>query len=189
MVQDLVWAYSFDNPGTSDPDTLSLLQHVDAGTFTLNLSGTVDTDSLPSSGDVQTPLPPPSTSTGVSAGASSTPTLGSGGTGNVDDGGKQPFQTFEKLIVAHAVMATVGFLILLPLGGIIARWGRTFTEKWFYYHWKIQVIFSIPIVVIGWALGPLAVAEEGVKHANDAHKVRCDILNLSIFLLIGKPSL
>lgn len=151
---------------------MSLLVHVDSGNFTLDLSGTVDTDSLPSSSEAQTPLPPPSTSTGASTGASPAPTSGSGGTGDVDNGGKQPFQTFEKLIIAHAVMATVGFLILLPLGGIIARWGRTFTEKWFYYHWKIQVIFSIPIVVIGWALGPLAVAEEGVKHANDAHKVR-----------------
>ena len=147
---------------------MSLIVHVDSGNFTLDLTGTVDTDDLPSSDDFQ-PISSSISATGTSSNAS--PTSGAGSPGLANVGGQPPLKTFEKLIVAHAIMSTMGFLILLPLGGIIARWGRTFSDKWFYYHWKVQVLFGIPVVVIGWALGPLSVAEEGVKHANDAHKV------------------
>ncbi|KAF7974921.1 hypothetical protein HWV62_10953 [Athelia sp. TMB] len=62
-------------------------------------------------------------------------------------------------IVAHGVLCTVGFLGLLPLGVLVARWTRTFTPHWFTSHWVIQSVLSGPIIVAGVALGIHAVDE------------------------------
>lgn len=136
---------------SNDPDA-NLIIHVDAGNFTLNLTNMIDTDDLPIS---QTSS---ESSTGSAVPSSETQP-------NV------PFAPFEKMIIVHGVFTVAGFLVILPFGAIFARWGRTFTDNWFYYHWTTQVILSIPIIVVGWALGPLAVATQDVAHANDAHKV------------------
>ena len=137
---------------SNDPDT-NLVIHVDSGNFTLNLTNMIDTDDLPAS----------QTSSGNSSG-SSVPSSGSES--------DVPFAPFEKMIIVHGVFTVSGFLVILPFGAIFARWGRSFTDNWFYYHWTTQVILSIPVIVVGWALGPLAVATQDVAHANDAHKVR-----------------
>ena len=73
--------------------------------------------------------------------------------------------------MAHAVLSAAGFLILLPLGALVARWGRVFTPKWFAAHWFLNVVLGIPLICIGWALGPLAVAQQGLEHVVTAHQV------------------
>lgn len=50
-----------------------------------------------------------------------------------------PYQYYQKLIIAHAVLVSLGFLILLPLGAILARYLRTFSPKWFFGHWIAQL--------------------------------------------------
>ena len=149
ILQDAVWALSFANPMSDDPDT-NLMIHGDSGNFTLNLTNTLNTDELPASQALGT----------AGSASSSIP--------SEDD---IPFAPFEKMIIVHGVFTIVGFLIVLPFGALIARWGRTFTDNWFYYHWTTQVVLSIPVIVVGWALGPLAVATQGTSHADDAHKV------------------
>ena len=49
-----------------------------------------------------------------------------------------PLLQFEKYIVAHAIMMVIGFLFLLPLGAIVARWTRTYSRAWFTLHWVLQ---------------------------------------------------
>lgn len=156
--QDTVWAFGVTNPMSSSPDA-NLAFHLDAGNFTLDLTGTINPAELPGANPTATLALPTGTST--STPGQSQPT-------SID---ALPLQTFEKLIIVHAVLSVTGFLVLLPVGSLIARWGRTISENWFYYHWTTQVILSIPVIVVGWALGPLSVAVQGTVHANDAHKV------------------
>ena len=49
-----------------------------------------------------------------------------------------PLLPFEKYIIAHAIFCVIGFLGLLPLGALVARYTRTFTPKWYTAHWIIQ---------------------------------------------------
>lgn len=83
-----------------------LLQHLDSGPFTLDLTKT-----LPAGGSGPIPVGP---------------------------GGALPFQTYQKTLIAHASLSATGFLILLPLGVLLARWTRTFSKTWFTGHWIIQ---------------------------------------------------
>lgn len=157
---NVIWAYGTVNPESSDPGA-TLLQHLDAQAFTLDLSKELDLDDLN----------PSSTATVFNPSQTGAPSP-SDGLGSEDTSpGEPPLETFEKLIIGHAVMTVVGFLIALPFGAIMARWGRTFTSNWFKFHWRTQVVVSIPMVMIGWTLGPLAIADQGGIHANDAHKV------------------
>ncbi|KAL5511567.1 hypothetical protein ACEPAH_4784 [Sanghuangporus vaninii] len=170
--QNAIWALGVSNPLSASPDS-NLELHLDSGNFTLNLTNTIDTE--------QNPFldPSPSTASG-SLSSIATFSLFPSGDPSTDDG--TPFQTFEKLIVAHALLSVLGFLVVLPIGSLIARWTRNLWVNWFYYHWMTQVVFGIPVVVTGWALGPLSVAAQGVAHANDSHKV-LGILLLPLYLI------
>ena len=126
----------------------------------MDLSKEIDSDQLESMTVSQTVFRPSQTS-------SATPSP----SGGQSVSSALPLETFERLIIGHSVLSVIGFLVVLPFGAIISRWGRPFTNKWFKYHWSSQVVVSIPIVVIGWTLGLLAVADQGGIHADDAHKV------------------
>lgn len=54
-----------------------------------------------------------------------------------------PLQYFERLIVVHGVLSTVAFLVVLPAGIYLARFTRTFNNKWYTGHWVIQGIAGI----------------------------------------------
>ncbi|EJD05915.1 uncharacterized protein FOMMEDRAFT_104262 [Fomitiporia mediterranea MF3/22] len=162
--QNAIWALGVANPMSASVD-VTLELHLDSGNFTLNLSNHINTEDIPALNPESSSMLPTDTPNSGSS-ASSPPESGEGTTS-----GEEPFETFERLIIAHAVLSAAGFLVILPAGALIARWGRTFSENWFYYHWMTQVVFSIPVVVTGWALGPLSVAAQGGVHANDSHKV------------------
>ena len=49
-----------------------------------------------------------------------------------------PLLPFEKYIIAHAIFCVIGFLGLLPLGALLARYSRTSTPRWFTAHWIVQ---------------------------------------------------
>jgi len=49
-----------------------------------------------------------------------------------------PLSQYQKTIVAHAVVATIAFLFLLPAGALLARFARTTSPKWFTGHWIVQ---------------------------------------------------
>ena len=103
-----------------------------------------------------------------------------------------PLQPFQKMIVAHAVLSTIGFLILLPAGALLARYARTFTNAWFKGHMFFQLFFGQsrpvwrcpciagtdgavvfaagPVIIAGVALGIAAVKAAGVAGLDDTHK-------------------
>lgn len=64
---------------------------------------------------------------------------GSGSGPNPPEAGKIPYLSYEKKIVAHAFFAGFGFLILLPIGALVARWLRmVLPSRWFRMHAVIQ---------------------------------------------------
>ncbi|KAL7283201.1 hypothetical protein ACG7TL_002628 [Trametes sanguinea] len=162
--QSLIWAFGITIPG-ADPAS-NIEQHLDAGTFTLNLTKTLD--NVPDSSSTQTRPDGRSTSASASADPTIRPIPSSQ---QPSPPPAAPSHT-NRLLVAHAVVSAVGFLVLLPLSALIGRWARTFTPRWFSAHWFITVVLGIPAVCIGWALGPLAVTQEGKAHAVTAHQVR-----------------
>lgn len=93
------------------------------------------------------------------------------------------------MIVAHAILCIVGFLFLLPLGALVGRYLRTVSNVWFNVHWFIQVflgehirgcyyaaqlmscITAGPVIIVGFALGFVAVSKAGAKDLSDDHMV------------------
>ncbi|KAJ3794845.1 hypothetical protein GGU11DRAFT_271091 [Lentinula aff. detonsa] len=67
-------------------------------------------------------------------------------------------------------MSTIGFLILLPIGVLLARYMRKFTPIWFKGHWFVQFAVSGPIIFVGISLDIQAVVESGAQYVNDEHK-------------------
>ena len=153
-MQNAVWALGFTNPmSTLENATLEI--HIDAGNFSLDLTKTMDIEDDPESASSQTT----SSSTSSISPTQISPSNGPSST------------TSGRLVIAHSILSVFGFIFLLPMGALLARWGRTFSSRWFHYHWWIMVIFSVPTISLGWALGFLAVAEHGVAHGDSAHKV------------------
>jgi hypothetical protein len=62
----------------------------------------------------------------------------SSGSGSSGGSGAGPLTKTDKMLIAHAVLCGVGFLVVLPLGAILARLARTFFGKWFTVHWIVQ---------------------------------------------------
>lgn len=104
--QSLIWAFGTTRPGADASSTLQ--QHLDSGTFTLDLTKTL------SSNNVTTPSGP----------------------------GHIPFLPYEKMIIAHAVVVTFGFLFVLPGGVLLARYTRTISPRWYTGHWILQLLIG-----------------------------------------------
>ncbi|KAF9010275.1 hypothetical protein BDQ17DRAFT_1274103 [Cyathus striatus] len=93
----------------------------------------------------------------------------------------------EKRAEHHAILCTVGFLILLPVGALVARYTRTLTNKWFYAHWIIQFIIAAPVILAGWSMGYMTSTELEQGHFVDPHqKIGLTLLILYLVqLLVG----
>ena len=116
--QSVIYAFGTQNPGSSAKDA-TLAQHVDYGVLQLDLTKSS------------------STSNGSTGGTSSsgTSTSSEAGTSGADS---TPLLPYQRMIVAHATFCTVGFLLFLPAGALLARYSRTFTSMWFKGHWIAQ---------------------------------------------------
>jgi len=93
-----------------------------------------------------------------------------------------PWGNHEKLIAAHGILLVTGFLVLLPTGSLIARWTRTVTPKWFKAHSIINMTIAMPIILIGWLLGPMAVIDHQAGHLVTTHQI-CGVFLLMVYLL------
>ncbi|KAF8899494.1 hypothetical protein CPB84DRAFT_1825362 [Gymnopilus junonius] len=81
-----------------------------------------------------------------------------------------PLYPYERLIVAHAILCILGFLLFLPAGALIARYLRVFNPIWFQWHWILQFAIAAPVIVIGIVLGIAAVQSSGALHFGDSHR-------------------
>ncbi|KAI1794222.1 CBD9-like protein [Ganoderma leucocontextum] len=140
--QSIIWAFGTTNPNDASVSA-TLLQHIDSGPTTIDMSTAV------SGGDSSDPVSDPDASSG-----------------NTDT----PLLQYQKMIVAHAALCTVGFLILLPGGALLARYTRTFTNAWFSGHWVFQLALAGPVITAGVILGIDAVATQPSAQLADFHK-------------------
>ncbi|KAH9478767.1 Cytochrome b561 and DOMON domain-containing protein [Psilocybe cubensis] len=102
---------------------------------------------------------------------------GGGDAGDAGDGGNGGFIPFsipltelERRARNHAILCVVGFLILLPIGALVARYSRTLRYKWFWAHWIIQFLIAGPVIFTGWALGYKTTNELETPHFTDPHQ-------------------
>ncbi|KAJ3720595.1 hypothetical protein FB446DRAFT_648078 [Lentinula raphanica] len=81
-----------------------------------------------------------------------------------------PLQPLEIMAKNHAILATTGFLILLPVGVLIARYARTFTPIWFPVHFVVQLFLSGPVIFAAWYYGWKTSNVLGLGHFLDPHQ-------------------
>ena len=79
------------------------------------------------------------------------------------------------MVIAHGIICVIGFLFLLPLGALVARYFRTSTTVWFKAHQTIQSFVAGPIIIIGFALGVAVVSDIGGSHFDSTHTVRHEL--------------
>ncbi|RDB30646.1 hypothetical protein Hypma_005765 [Hypsizygus marmoreus] len=98
-----------------------------------------------------------------------------------------PLTDLEKKAKIHAILCTTGFLIFLPIGVLVARYTRTFTNKWWTAHAVIQLLISAPVIFAGWTLGHQTADTLGLGHFIDTHqKTGLSLLVLYVVqLLLG----
>lgn len=90
-----------------------------------------------------------------------------------------PLNDIERRARNHAVLCTTGFLILLPVGVLVARYTRTYTRRWWTAHWIIQFLISGPVIFAGWALGYKTTAQLQLGQFIDHHEK----IGLSLLIL------
>jgi hypothetical protein len=158
--QNIIWAFGTTNPGNKADDA-TLIQHLNSGTGSLDL-----TKSL-SGGSTGTGSGSGSTTGGASPSSPTAPPPSQGNTAS-----SLPFAPYQRMIIAHAVFMSAGFLLALPAGALLARYLRTYWPGWFQAHWIAQFALAAPAIIVGLALGVQAVGTAGAPHLNDDHKVR-----------------
>ncbi|KAJ7787677.1 hypothetical protein B0H14DRAFT_3163073 [Mycena olivaceomarginata] len=94
------------------------------------------------------------------------------------------FTPYESKARIHAHVAFAAFLIGLPLGTLMARYLRTFTNSWFWPHVIVNLLFTGPIVLTAFALGYQATNIAGVPHFVDPHQKT----GLALFRDVPHPS-
>ncbi|QRV93577.1 cytochrome b561 domain-containing protein [Ceratobasidium sp. AG-Ba] len=175
-VENMIFALATRNPGSNDPSA-SLTQHNFKGNFQLDLTQTVP--------DLVSPSP---TNTAGGAGtptssALSVPTQAPGT--NDNEPFALPYSSYEKKFIAHGVLSAIGFCFFLPIGVLQARFLRIWWPRWFSTHWIVQFGLAGPCIVLGFALGIVAVRENGATHFGDTHM----ILGLVLVILYALQAL
>jgi hypothetical protein len=88
----------------------------------------------------------------------------------------------QRIIVAHAVFCSIGFLLILPAGALLARFFRTFSHSWFKGHWILQFGIGGLIIFIGVMLGIGAVSSANSIHFDSIHK-KWGIVIFALYLI------
>ncbi|KAI0705183.1 hypothetical protein BC835DRAFT_559886 [Cytidiella melzeri] len=159
--QNIIWAFGGTNPGSTAADA-TLLQHLESGPTSIDLSGTIASDS-------KDPTNPVFTLSQTASGSGSANQNGTTAGSNEQTFSGIPLLPYEQYIIAHAIISMFGFLVFLPIGALVARWARTYTSVWFTLHWIIQFGIAMPLIVTGFALGVTAVKMNGVLGLADTH--------------------
>lgn len=115
--QTIIWAFGTTNPEDKAEDA-TLVQHLESGPISIDMSQVVAESDV---AHLASPATDPNSTSGT-----------------VD----VPLVPYQKMIIAHGLLCTIGFLIMLPAGALLARYSRTFTNAWFLGHWVFQFAFG-----------------------------------------------
>ncbi|KAI9459021.1 hypothetical protein F5148DRAFT_1320133 [Russula earlei] len=89
-----------------------------------------------------------------------------------------PFSEYEKRVRDHALLASTAFLIIIPLGVLVPRYLRTFTNKWWRLHALLNLLIAAPLVYAAWGM---AASARNISHAPIAHHQRVGYAILSLY--------
>lgn len=142
----LIWAYGNTNPRSSH-DAALLARHIDRGALIIDISQQVRKASSPSNELVLLALPRRLLARVLPA----------------------KLVTYERMIEVHAALFSTAFLIVLPIGALVARL-RTLNSLWFPSHWILQFYLAGPLVLAAFIVVVTAVKQHGLGHFNDTHK-------------------
>lgn len=112
--------------------------------------------------------------TGLNATVLSSPALSlvqsdqAGATGGPS--GKSSASKLEMIVLAHASVLAVAFLVIMPAGALLARFYRTFSPIWFKGHWILQFAVAAPLVLTG-AILAASIAPAGGPSGGNTHTV------------------
>lgn len=76
----------------------------------------------------------------------------------------------QAIIIAHAVMCSLAFVVFLPSGALLGRYMRTFSVIWFRGHWIINFLISGTTGLIGIILAIASINNRDGVHLNTPHK-------------------
>lgn len=124
----LIWAYCDMNPQSPDSATV-LNQHLDSGAFVMDVSQDLASSTSPSSSSGSTLMP-----------VKQLPMAAPQARSPLDE-----LRIYASMIRTHAILFGIAFLILLPLGALVARLSRTWNPFWFVSHWIIQFYLGAPL--------------------------------------------
>ncbi|KAN0107376.1 hypothetical protein V8E52_010207 [Russula decolorans] len=75
---------------------------------------------------------------------------------------------YEKKVRTHALLMGIAFLVIIPIGVLIARYLRTFTNRWWWAHWLINFVVAGPLIFASW--GEASSATDISEMPMDHHK-------------------
>ncbi|KAF8633744.1 hypothetical protein AX17_004400 [Amanita inopinata Kibby_2008] len=101
---------------------------------------------------------------------------------NVDSVSLKHLGRRERLIILHGLLVSIGFLLFLPIGCLVARYTRSVTPKWIKFHETCNMYIALPVVTLGWILGPTVVYINRGLHLTDGHQW-CGIVLLTLYYL------
>ncbi|KAH9962075.1 hypothetical protein BGW80DRAFT_1356681 [Lactifluus volemus] len=74
---------------------------------------------------------------------------------------------------------SISFLILIPIGVLIPRYLRTFTNRWWWAHWIINFLITSPLIFAAWGL---AVRARHLSHLPMDHHTRVGYAIISLYI-------
>ncbi|TFK26447.1 hypothetical protein FA15DRAFT_667538 [Coprinopsis marcescibilis] len=166
----LIWAYGRGRPSGESYNS-HIYRHTAIGYFDIDLTKGISGE------PVKKPTTKPSTGKDDKH-----PAAG----GKTNPGTPQPstpkHDTHGKTVLVHAFLLTLGFLVFLPIGVLTGRWTRTISPIWFKVHWILNWALALPVILIGWVLGPIAVNQRNGPHFSDSHKAWGTVI-VSVYLV------
>ena len=129
-----IYAYKSGSVISSDSLTVSLSQHSTFGTTTFNLQNAAGGSS---SNPFTTAASTSSSTTGTSSGSSGTSQSDSGGSSNG-----------TLVLMAHAILAPVAFVLFFPIGAMIIRIGNVRNLIWIHAGW-MGFTYTLALASIG----------------------------------------
>lgn len=172
-----IWARNPSQTFTSTDAGSSISMHANDGKFTLDFS-TAYTGESPAVPDGVTALPAYAGSAASTSNTTSTPTSSSG-SGASSGGHIRALDMMQnRLFITHMVFMLLGWLVLVPAGILLARFGRTFFT-WFPYH-RGLMLAAVVSVTIAFFVAVAAVGKLSGNHFANRH----ERLGLAVFIIM-----
>ncbi|TRM59146.1 hypothetical protein BD626DRAFT_509265 [Schizophyllum amplum] len=74
------------------------------------------------------------------------------------------------LLAIHGAFMLLAFGVLLPIGALVARLGRTQTRNWIVGHKALQAYAGAPAILLGLVAAAAGVSSRGAEHVHDRHQ-------------------